>query len=305
MHVHRVFAQILEKEQPGITLSQDASSLRSSTGQRYFAKIGSASDKDQFLGEAESLKAMYAAAPGSVPRMIDSGVIDSGSKERDSDLGRPYFLSEYKDIGPLSSAAAKVLGKRLATELHAYNSEDGRYGFHVPTYCGASRQDNGWFETWQECFDALIAGLVDKLRVQGGYEGLCKQANQVGERVIPVLLGPLDIEPALLHGDLWSGNTGVDRSTGEPVIFDPSSYYGHNEADLAIGRIFGGIPESFFTTYHEYRPKSEPKDQYDLRQDLYQLYHYLNHTVLFGGGYAGSARRKMDTLLRKVPVAEK
>ena len=182
MHVHRVFAQILEKEQPGINLSQDASSLRSSTGQRYFAKIGSASDKDQFLGEAESLKAMYAAAPRLVPRMIGSGVIDSGSKERDSDLGRPFFLSEYKDIGPLSSAAAKVLGKRLATELHAYNSEDDRYGFHVPTYCGATRQDNGWFETWQECFDALIGGLVDKLRVQGGFEGLCKQADQVRER---------------------------------------------------------------------------------------------------------------------------
>ncbi|KAI1788827.1 fructosamine kinase PKL/CAK/FruK [Ganoderma leucocontextum] len=305
MHAHRVFTRILQKDQPGITLFQDGSSLRSSAGQRYFAKIGNASDKDQFVGEAESLKAMYAAAPGSVPRMIDCGVIDSESKERDNDPGRPYFLSEYKDIGPLSTAGAKVLGKRLATELHAFKSKDGRYGFHVSTYCGATRQDNGWFDTWPECFDALIGGLVDKLRVQGGYDGLCKQTNQVRERVIPALLSPLDIQPVLLHGDLWSGNTGLDRSTGEPVIFDPSSYYGHNEADLAIGRMFGGIPESFYTTYHEYRPKSEPKDQYDLRQDLYQSYHYLNHAVLFGGGYAASARSKIDKLLREVPVAEK
>ena len=51
---------------------------------------------------------------------------------------------------------------------------------------------------------------------------------------------------------------------------------------LAIGRMFGGIPESFFTTYHEYLPKTEPVEEYSLRQDLYQLYHYLNHTVLFG-----------------------
>lgn len=29
-------------------------------------------------------------------------------------------------------------------------------------------------------------------------------------------------------------------------------------------------------------PKSEPVEQYDLRADLYELYHYLNHTVLFG-----------------------
>ena len=51
---------------------------------------------------------------------------------------------------------------------------------------------------------------------------------------------------------------------------------------LAIARIFGGIPQSFFKTYHEYLPKSEPEDEYELRGDLYELYHYLNHTVLFG-----------------------
>ena len=29
-------------------------------------------------------------------------------------------------------------------------------------------------------------------------------------------------------------------------------------------------------------PKTEPVDQYELRGDLYGLFHYLNHTVLFG-----------------------
>lgn len=46
--------------------------------------------------------------------------------------------------------------------------------------------------------------------------------------------------------------------------------------------MFGGIPQSFFKAYHEYMPKSEPADQYDLRVELYQMFHYLNHTVLFG-----------------------
>lgn len=28
-----------------------------------------------------------------------------------------------------------------------------------------------------------------------------------------------------------SGNVGVDKTTGQPIIFDPASYYGHNEAE--------------------------------------------------------------------------
>ena len=178
---HRVFARILEREQPDTTFHQEGSSIRSSDGQRYFAKIGSASDRDQYIGEAESLKAMYSAAPGLVPQLIDCGIIDTNSKERDSDVGRPYFLSEYKDIGTLTTAAAKTLGKRLATELHAYKSPNG-FGFHIPTYCGRTRQENGWFQSWPECFDALMAGLEEKLRAQGGYESLCNQVKEVRER---------------------------------------------------------------------------------------------------------------------------
>jgi fructosamine-3-kinase len=46
--------------------------------------------------------------------------------------------------------------------------------------------------------------------------------------------------------------------------------------------MFGGIPKSFFEEYHKHMPKTEPVDQYELRGDLYELFHYLNHTVLFG-----------------------
>ena len=94
----------------------------------------------------------------------------------------------------------------------------------------------------------------------------------------------------------------MDSKTGEPVIFDPSSFFGHNEAEcvpakcftnllqhilhilcsLAIARIFGGFPDSFFSTYHKFIPKTEPIDQYELRVDLYELFHYLNHALIFG-----------------------
>lgn len=93
-----------------------------------------------------------------------------------------------------------------------------------------------------------------------------------------------------------SGNVGVER-WGKPIIFDPSSYYGHNEADLAISRMFGGFPQVFYTTYHELQPKSDPVEQYPYRCDLYELFHYLNHTLLFGASYEHSARQKISKLL--------
>jgi hypothetical protein len=82
---------------------------------------------------------------------------------------------------------------------------------------------------------------------------------------------------------------------------------------LVAPRLFEGMPKSFFDAYHQYVPKSEPVGQYELRRDLYELFHYLNHTVLFGvrellidsnrcshttqERYASRAQRKMERLL--------
>jgi hypothetical protein len=46
--------------------------------------------------------------------------------------------------------------------------------------------------------------------------------------------------------------------------------------------MFGGIPKPFFEEYHKHMPKTEPVGQYEPRGELYELFHYLNHTILFG-----------------------
>jgi len=295
-----IFSRYLQLIEPGAEFSWSSPSISSSSGLRYFAKFGSSSERDQYIGEAESLKALYAAAPGLVPKLIVSGLVGSDGEESLSGDGDPYFLSEYKDMGSLSNQSATVLGRRLATEVHAFKSTSG-FGFAVPTFCGATRLENGWYSSWEECYDALIEGLLSQLKRRGSFSALCTKGEQVRKRAIPALLRPLVIHPVLLHGDLWSGNTGTDTKTGEPVIFDPSSMFGHNEFDLAIGRMFGGIPSTFITEYHKHLPKSSPEDQYNLRGDLYELFHYLNHTRLFGSSYAASAEQKMDRLLRAFP----
>ncbi|KAF7347668.1 Fructosamine kinase PKL/CAK/FruK [Mycena venus] len=285
-----VLLEQLQRLEPDAEFTGSLPRLTSSTGRHYFAKIGTAREEEQYIGEAESLKHIAAAAPGLAPSVMASG----------SDGKVPYMITEYKDLTSLDDAAAKLLGKRLATELHRYQGPNDEFGFGVPTYCGATRLQNGWFDCWDDCFSAMIGDLLTQLRKKGGFASLCAKGEKVRTDVIPVLLDPLIIQPVLLHGDLWSGNMGTEASTREPIIFDPASFYGHNEADLAIARIFGGVPKVFFETYHEHLPKTQPVDQYELRQDLYQLFHYLNHTLLFGGHYASSAEAKMDILLEVV-----
>ncbi|VDB85280.1 unnamed protein product [Peniophora sp. CBMAI 1063] len=287
----------LQQSEPDAKFTATLPRVQSSSGKRYFVKIGSPREMEQYVGEEKSLRAMHAAAPGLVPQMIASGVIGADGEATDGS-GKPYFVSEYKDIGSLSDKGGVRLGERLA-EMHRCKSENGKFGFDVPTFCGATRMRNGWYDTWEECFDVKIGDLLGSLKEEGRSAGVVKKGEEIRRRVIPALLGKLDVEPVILHGDLWSGNAGTDSATGEPVIFDPSSYYGHNEADLAIARIFGGFPKSFYKTYEEHLPRTEPAEEYELRADLYELFHYMNHAVLFGGGgYASSAERKMDTLLR-------
>lgn len=55
------------------------------------------------------------------------------------------------------------------------------------------------------------------------------------DKIIPRLLRPLEskgrtIQPSLVHGDLWYGNTGItDGDTKEGIVYDPASFWAHNE----------------------------------------------------------------------------
>jgi len=265
--------------------------IGSDSGKNYFYKLATedAAGEEQILGEAESLMLLFSAAPGLAPRLISCQKLKIGT----------VFVSEYierRDRGFVQTDF-EVLAKRLAMEVHQYQSEKG-FGFGIPSYCGATRIVHGWFSTWSDCYSSLIGELLSKLRTKGHrYLDLCDKGREIQERAIPAILGALSVRPVLLHGDLWSGNIALDRRSGRPMIYDPASYFGHNEADLAIAKIFGGFPDSFFVMYHKHFPKTEPVEQYSVRQDLYELFHYLNHTVLFGGGYEQSAKYKMENIL--------
>jgi fructosamine-3-kinase len=61
------------------------------------------------------------------------------------------------------------------------------------------------------------------------------------------------------------------------VVFDPASFYGHHEFELAIAGMFGGFNSTFYQAYHNLIPKAPG---FEARHKLYQLYHYLNHWLV-------------------------
>lgn len=55
---------------------------------------------------------------------------------------------------------------------------------------------------------------------------------------IPLLITALISSSPPLPVLSQSGNVGTDQGTGEPVIFDPSSFFGHNEAEYGFSPFF-------------------------------------------------------------------
>jgi protein-ribulosamine 3-kinase len=79
--------------------------------------------------------------------------------------------------------------------------------------------------------------LEEKSR--GSDSELTEISKNLLEKVIPRLLRPLqtgsrNIQPCLVHLDLWPGNVMPDAETEEPIIFDSCGFWGHNEGILSI-----------------------------------------------------------------------
>ena len=171
-----------------------------------------------------------------------------------------------------------------------------RFGWHRDNTIGATPQSNAWTDDWARFFAERRLGYQLDLALEQGHSG---QLIERGRR----LCAPLDAllldhrpVPSLLHGDLWGGNWAADES-GQPVVFDPAIYFGDREADLAMTRLFGGFGRAFYDAYQSAWPLEAGAD---LRFDLYNLYHVLNHLNLFGGGYRGQAETLIEQLLASV-----
>lgn len=123
-------------------------------------------------------------------------------------------------------------------ELHTKGvSPNGKYGFEVPTYKGTIPQYTEWHDTWEESFHhSLKWFILAEEKSQGPDEEMQQLCQGVLEKVVPRLLRPLEtggrqIQPRLIHGDIWAGNASTNIDTNLPVIYDGACLYAHNESE--------------------------------------------------------------------------
>jgi protein-ribulosamine 3-kinase len=252
----------------------------SGSGVRYFIKTNDAARLAMFEAEAAGLEALRAADAVRVPRPICHGSNGKSS----------WIVLEHIELRPRSAVADALLGAQLAA-LHRCTADT--YGWHRDNTIGSTAQVNTPSHDWPAFWrDARLRYQLD-LATTEGYGGKLQLQGEKLLEAMPRFFTGYTPEPALLHGDLWSGNAAADEIAA-PVIFDPAVYYGDREADIAMTELFGGYSPSFHAAYREAWPLDSG---YPVRKTLYNLYHVLNHLHLFGGGYLPQAEGMIDELL--------
>jgi len=244
----------------------------------FFVKLNRADQLAMFEAEAIGLQHMRAAEAIRIPKPICTGIAESSA----------YIVLEWLDLGRGSSQAWADMGRNLA-RMHQYQKSTA-FGWERNNTIGSTPQINSWTSNWTEFFTQYRIGYQLELGARNG--GRFRNGARLLDR-IPEFLAGHEPKPSIVHGDLWSGNAAVMQS-GEPVIFDPATYWGDREVDLAMTELFGGFPADFYRGYEEVYPTDSG---YKTRKTLYNLYHILNHFNLFGGSYESQANRIIDRLI--------
>jgi fructosamine-3-kinase len=249
--------------------------------ERYFIKLNQPSLAEMFAAEAKGLLEMAATQTITVPMPICWGLVTNYS----------YLVLEYLDLTDRTNPKNWTqMGRNLAA-MHRYQiTHMPQFGWHINNTIGSTPQLNTWETNWTTFFKNHRIG--DQLQLARRNGGHFPRATEL-IAAIPQILANHHPQPSLVHGDLWGGNAGF-TTAGIPIIFDPATYWGDREVDLAMTELFGGFPAAFYQGYESVYPLDAG---YSQRKVLYNLYHILNHYNLFGGSYQNQANRIIDSLL--------
>lgn len=251
-----------------------ANQIRFEDGKYAFLKTDPYDDT-MFFKEANGLKEIHKTRCIRVPQVL---FVDS-----------ELLLLEFIEEGHKDKDFFTRFGSQLAN-LHRRSSS--KFGFKEDNFIGATPQLNNPIKTeatnWCDFYYNKRLLYQYELAEHNGLVGNeLKNGFLILESRIEEILEGSEEKPTLLHGDLWNGNFMCDQQSN-PCIMDPAVYYGHREADIAMTKLFGGFPDEFYQAYQKENPLPQG---YDYRENIYLLYHVLNHLNLFGNSYYGQAVR--------------
>ncbi|TRX88401.1 hypothetical protein FHL15_010714 [Xylaria flabelliformis] len=299
------FAQLHGKK--GFSNCRKITALVNGEAINYFMKSGPV--EGMFASEHAALRALHDTVPSICPLSIGHGKLSNSPDY--------FLLMEFIHVSDSSEAKSSMsstlsLPQKLA-KLHSTPApipaghSQSMFGWPTPTYCGSTEQINSFRASWAKFYaeNRLLAVLRLIDEHHGTDAELRDGVEMVARVVVPRLLGNghlggrRGIVPVMVHGDLWIGNRVRGNISGwdggpQELVYDPSACYAHSEYELGIMRMFGGFSAGFFHEYHRLVPRTEPKEEYEDRIRLYQLYQYLNHYLIFRGGYKEDS---MDIIL--------
>jgi len=247
---------------------------------RYFVKINDKDAITNFTAEAESLQRLKTSNTIKIPDVIVCGTTKKNA----------FLVLEFIHVSALIDRFQSYqAGKQLA-ELHRWDVQK-EFGFDQDNYIGFNIQPNSWNKNWARFFSEQRIGWQLQLLHDKGisFVNIDTFVDWIYEK-----LAHHKPRPSLLHGDLWTGNLG--ETTQGPLFYDPASYWGDRECDIAMSMLFGLFPKTFYQGYNDVNPL--PQD-YSKRIPIYNLYHTLNHCNCFGGHYLSQAELMVKNLMNE------
>jgi len=262
------FGDVLSCEAVGGGSICQAWRVETDSGRRCFVKTHQSPPGELFSAEAAGLGELRRAAALRVPEVLHADT--------------SFIALEFIPPGHKDTRFWRELGRGLA-QLH--RNRGPCFGFLMDNFCGETRQPNPRTEDGHAFFGEHR--LAHQLRLARNAGRLESEDTRRVEGLIRRLPELVPEQPAvLIHGDLWSGNI-VCSAEGEPVLVDPAAHWGWAEAEIAMTQLFGGFDKEFYAAYSQ---ASQLERGWEERQDIYNLYHLLNHLNLFGTAYLPRVR---------------